>query len=131
MDAIQLVGMTFYGYHGVRPEERTLGQRFTVDVCLELDLGPAGRQDDLTRTVDYGLVWQAVRRIVEGPPRKLIESVGEQVAAGLLAEFEPVRTVRVRIEKPWAPIAGSHVASVAVELSRSRSGPLERRSEAC
>ena len=26
-DTISLVGITLYGYHGVRPEERALGQR--------------------------------------------------------------------------------------------------------
>ncbi len=47
MDKISLNRMTFYGYHGVIPEERTLGQRFIVDVDLLLDLKSAGRSDDL------------------------------------------------------------------------------------
>ena len=52
-DRILLNGMTFYGYHGVRPEEKELGQRFVVDVEMELDLRAAGTSDDLTDTVDY------------------------------------------------------------------------------
>ncbi|MGB9805063.1 dihydroneopterin aldolase, partial [Desulfofundulus sp.] len=32
MDRVILKGMEFYGYHGVLPEERRMGQRFIVDV---------------------------------------------------------------------------------------------------
>jgi dihydroneopterin aldolase len=120
MDAIHLQGMTFYGHHGVRAEERTLGQRFTLDVRLELDLGPAGRSDNVDETVNYAHVWRAVRDVVEGPPVDLIERLGERVAAALLEQFLPVRRVRVRVEKPWAPIAGAHLTTVAVELTRGR-----------
>ena len=34
-DTVFLERMQFYGYHGHNPEERTLGQRFEVDVSLE------------------------------------------------------------------------------------------------
>lgn len=39
--------MEFYGYHGVFPEENKLGQRFKVDLTVELDLKQAGESDDL------------------------------------------------------------------------------------
>ncbi len=32
MDKILIAGIGFYGYHGMRGEEQTLGQRFEVDV---------------------------------------------------------------------------------------------------
>ena len=44
-DRIILKGMQFYGFHGVNPEERTLGQTYVVDLEVELDLRPAGRSD--------------------------------------------------------------------------------------
>jgi len=42
-DEVFLEGLRFYGYHGVNPEERALGQRFVVDVYLAADLRQAGR----------------------------------------------------------------------------------------
>ncbi len=123
MDAIRLTGMSFYGYHGVEPEERRLGQRFIVDLGLELDLRPAGQSDELDETVNYADVWRAARAVVEGPSVRLIERLGELLAARLLADFPPVRAVHVRVEKPWAPIAGAQLASVAVEICRGRDGP--------
>ena len=40
------------------PEERRLGQKFTVDLALSLDLRAAGRSDQLEQTVSYADVYQ-------------------------------------------------------------------------
>ncbi len=116
-DRILLEGLTFYGYHGVNPEERTLGQRFVVDLALSLDLRPAGRTDDLTRTANYAAIWKIVRRIVEGPPCNLIEAVAERIATAVLTEVGGT-AVRVRVAKPWAPVKGSVAGTAAVEIYR-------------
>ena len=53
MDKVFFHEMMFYAYHGVYPEESRLGQRFTVDLELGLDLRPAAESDDLAKTVNY------------------------------------------------------------------------------
>jgi 7,8-dihydroneopterin aldolase/epimerase/oxygenase len=120
-DRIVLSGLRFHGRHGVFPEEAVLGQPFLVDVELRLDLAPAGRSDDLARSVDYGEVYRQVGELVGGPPFKLIESLAEAIAARLLRP--PVREVLVRVHKPQAPIPGTF-ADVFVEIVR-RAGPGE------
>lgn len=119
MDRIVLKGMEFYGYHGVMEQEQQLGQRFVVDVELELDLREAGISDDLAATVSYADVYEVVRRVVTGPPRQLIEAVAEDVASGVLSDSR-VKWVRVCLKKPQAPIAG-HFAYMAVEIERGES----------
>jgi dihydroneopterin aldolase len=119
-DRIRLNEMVFYGYHGVLPEEQALGQRFVVDVELVTDLRAAGVSDDLEQTVNYAAVYTAVRDIVTGPPRKLIEAVAEQIAARILADHAAVERVRVRVRKPAVPIAGSVLGSAEVQIERTR-----------
>ena len=119
MDHIILEGMQFFGYHGAHPEERKLGQRFSVDVWLGLDLRTAGTSDDLAQTINYSGVYQTVRMVVEGEPQQLIEAVAEQIATAILAAY-PVEEVRVRVNKPGAPIKGAVFATVAVEITRQR-----------
>lgn len=119
-DEILLVGMRFYGYHGVHPEERRLGQRFVVDVALAVSLRAAGERDDLDQTVSYSAAYAEIRRVVEGEPRQLIEAVAEEIAAALLALDERVRRVRVSVAKPEAPVRGSILESVAVRITRWR-----------
>ncbi|MGE5620813.1 MAG: dihydroneopterin aldolase [Sphingomonadaceae bacterium] len=118
-DKIILQGMTFYGFHGVNPEERELGQRFVVDLELSKDLSAAGLSDDLGMTVNYAAVFKVAREVVEGDACRLIETVAERLAAAILARF-PVEAVRVRVRKPWAPIKGSVLDFVAVEIHRKR-----------
>ncbi|HUX86768.1 MAG TPA: dihydroneopterin aldolase [Chloroflexota bacterium] len=121
-DRILLTGLTFYGYHGANPEERVQGQRFVVDVRLQLDLRPAGQSDDLAQTVNYSQVYRLVRDIVEGPACNLIETVAERIATALLHQTQ-IRAVGVRVSKPWAPIKGMVAGEVAVEIQRRRDVP--------
>ena len=118
-DRILLAGMTFYGYHGVRPEEKELGQRFVVDLELELDLSAPAVSDDLRDTVDYSRVYQVVREIVEGPSRNLLETLAEQTAGRVLSAF-PVDGVRVRVTKPHVSIRGAVLDGAGVEIYRTR-----------
>jgi dihydroneopterin aldolase len=118
-DRIFLEGMAFYGYHGVLPEERALGQRFLVDVALTADLRPAGEADDLTLTIDYFDVHERVRAVVEGPPRLTIEAVAEAVAAALLAATS-ARAVTVTVRKAAPPLPGATLAASGVRIRRAR-----------
>lgn len=42
MDKIYLNELTFYGYHGVLPEENTLGQTFIISLTLGVSTEKAG-----------------------------------------------------------------------------------------
>jgi len=119
-DEILLEGMRFYAYHGVNPEERVLGQRFTVDVALAVDLRSAGTSDDLADTVSYSAVYKLVRGVVEGEPRALLEAVAETVAAEILAAFPSVQRVIVTVRKPEAPLRGAMLGAAGVRISRWR-----------
>lgn len=119
MDFIHLNDMEFYGYHGVFPEETKLGQRFRLTVSLAVDLKTAGETDELEHTVHYGEVYEACRSIVEGPPKKLVEAVAEELASRILSGFPLVKGIRVELIKPDPPIRG-HYKSVAIELTRGK-----------
>jgi 7,8-dihydroneopterin aldolase/epimerase/oxygenase len=119
-DRILVRGLRVFGHHGVLAHETDLGQVFVIDLELALDLGPAGRTDDLGETVDYGSLAGRVAELVGGRPRRLVEAVAEDVASLVLAD-ERVYEVRVRVAKPHAPLPVD-AAEVAVELVRSREG---------
>jgi dihydroneopterin aldolase len=118
-DRIVLTNLRFEARHGVHGWERETTQPFEVDVELGLDLTPAGRSDDLALTVDYGLVYDEVARVLDGPPRNLLESLAEAIATALLARFEAVEEVVVRIRKPAVRLGGP-LDHASVEIRRSR-----------
>lgn len=117
-DRIVLHDMVFQGRHGVFEHEQLEPQPFHVDVELFLDLQPAGLEDELAKTVDYGAVFETCRIIVESTSFRLIEAIAEAIAHELLADF-PVAEVTVRVRKPNLPIEGT-LAWAGVEIRRRR-----------
>ena len=119
-DRIILTGMQFYGFHGVNPEERRLGQPFVVDLTAELDLRAAGASDDLADTVSYTHLYRAVKAVMEGEPRQLLETAAAAIAGAILQQHPLVAGVRVRVSKPRPPIRGAVIDAAAVEIYRTR-----------
>jgi len=119
MDKMIIRGMRFFGYHGVLPEENRLGQQFMVDVELALELEEAAAADDLAKTVNYADLHARVKRIVEGPPCRLIEALARRIATDLLDTYTNINEVLVRVTKPHPPF-DIHFDGVTVELRRKR-----------
>lgn len=115
-DRIVLEGVRATGYHGVLDFEKHDGQLFVVDVTLELDLGPAGRSDDLSRTVSYAEVADDVVRRITGPSFDLIERLAEVIAEDVLRR-DLVEAVEVTVHKPDAPV-GQPFSDVRVCVRR-------------
>jgi dihydroneopterin aldolase len=107
-------------HHGVLAEEAALGQRFVLDISASLDLGPAGRSDDVRQTVSYADLVQVAAATLTERRFRLLEAAAEAVAAALLARFPALQSVALELRKPGAPIDAifGHVA-VAIERSRS------------
>ena len=118
-DKMILTGIEVFGYHGCSDEEQTLGQKFYVDVELDLDLSKAGLSDDFADTVDYVKILQCVEEIVGGTPRRLIESVAENLAQKILTDFAQVDGVKITLHKPNAPLKFTY-ADAAVEIYREK-----------
>lgn len=118
-DRIVLSGMAFQARHGVAAWEKVESQRFEVDVELILDVQPAGLDDDLARTVDYGSVYQITRQVVESTTFNLIEALAEAIAHEVLVEHTQVVEVVVRVRKPEVRLGGP-LAYAGVEIRRIR-----------
>ncbi len=105
---------------GVFPHEQGVSQRirvsvsFGVDDRTDLEIGA----DDLSRTVSYEQVVVLVRQIVAEGHVRLVETLAERIAAGVLADNR-VKVVRVRIEKLDV---FEEIEAVGVEIER-RSTP--------
>lgn len=119
MDRITVRAIEAFGYHGVLPHERELGQRFLVDLVLDVDLAPAAASDNLADTIDYGLLADGVAAIVAGEPANLLETVAGRIADRCMAHAR-VKGVEVTLRKPNAPLPVL-AGEVAVTLRRDKS----------
>jgi 7,8-dihydroneopterin aldolase/epimerase/oxygenase len=96
---IELRGLVVFGHHGYLEEERRLGQRFLVDLWVDVR-GQATESDRIEDTVDYRHLAALVREIFAGPERLLLEGLAGAIADGIVDRFPAVERARVRIRKP-------------------------------
>ncbi|MDO5533054.1 MAG: dihydroneopterin aldolase [Propionibacteriaceae bacterium] len=114
---IRLRGVRATGFHGVFAFERREGQVFVVDADLEVRRPSLA--DDLTTTVDYGGLADALVADVERDPVDLIETLAGRLAETCLAD-PLVERVTVTVHKPNAPIAVPF-GDVSVTCTRRKS----------
>ncbi len=118
-DRIFINGLSLHAYHGVMAYEAKVGQTFTIDLELEIDLSEAARSDKVADTVSYDKVVACASGAFCAQRYKLIETAAGKVAAAVLAAFPRVRKIKVTIHKPHAPIAATF-SDVGVTLVRTR-----------
>lgn len=120
-DRIFIRGLLVHAHHGLLSHESEVGQRFVIDLDLEIDLTRAAESDHLADTVSYAEVAQEALRTFKARNFKLLEAAAGAVADAVLASFAPVAAVTVTIHKPHAPIAAIF-GDVGVVLARRRAG---------
>lgn len=118
-DRIRLTRLAVFAHHGLLPEEERLGQRFYISLDCGLDLGPAGRSDDVATTVSYADIAAIAVGIATQRRFALIEALAEAIAGAILARFPAIEDVRVQVDKPSAPVPAV-LEGVCVEIRRFR-----------
>ncbi|GMU94687.1 MULTISPECIES: dihydroneopterin aldolase [Ignavibacterium] len=116
---IRIKKATFYGYHGVRSEEQSVGGKFEADVDIFTDFSQAAKKDSLTETIDYHKVYKFLYRMALEQKYYLIESLAMKIADELLVNFQSINKVAVRIRKNNPPLGGV-VDCVEVEVVKER-----------
>lgn len=116
---IRIKKATFYGYHGVRSEEQSVGGKFEADVDIYTDFSKAAKKDSLADTIDYHKVYKFLYRMALEQKYYLIESLAMRIADELLINFQSINKVAVRIRKNNPPLGGV-VDCVEVEVIKER-----------
>ncbi len=119
MTTIELSGLVLFGHHGYLEEERRLGQRFLVDLWVDVTDDRAVASDEIEHTVDYRHLAAAVREVFAGPEKQLLEGLAGDVVDTIFDRFAEVERVRVRVRKPDV-VLDPPVEHAAVILERRR-----------
>jgi len=117
---IRIRKATFYGYHGVRSEEQSVGGKFEADIDIYTDFSEAAKEDNLKKTIDYHKVYSFMYHLALEQKYYLIESLASKIAGELMVKFEMISKVAVRVRKNNPPLGGV-VDCVEVEVIKDRS----------
>ena len=120
-DTIFIQGLLVHAHHGVMAHEEKVGQRFTIDLELAIDLAPAGTSDKLADTASYSAIVETVTHAFTNQSFRLVEAAAASVADAVLSAFPKIISARVTVHKPHAPIAAIF-SDVGVSILRKRHG---------
>lgn len=104
----------FHAYHGIFPQEQELGQDFIVSVRCGVNIAAAMEHDMLEVSLDYGKLYQLVKREM-AVRSQLVERVAGRIAEAVFSEFPEVKTLDVSITKLNPPI-GADCEGAGVEV---------------
>ncbi len=111
--------MIFYGYHGLHEAERTLGQRFAIDVTIAGDPELDAKVKTLQDTIDYTKIFEVIKIHVENFKYHLLEKLANEIIIAILNEFPLIKKVELKIRKIAVPINGT-LDYVELEMTRER-----------
>jgi 7,8-dihydroneopterin aldolase/epimerase/oxygenase len=118
-DQVFINGLALHAYHGVMQHEAKVGQTFTLDLLLDIELAEASRSDMLKHTVSYDKVVMTASEAFCARRYRLVEAAAGAVADAVLADYPQVHRIRVTVHKPHAPIAATF-DDVGVVIERAR-----------
>ena len=117
-DRMVVTGLELWGYHGVFDHEKRDGQRFIIDVDIELHTAGAAGSDDVAHTLNYAELLDAIEAVVTGEPVDLIETLASRVLETVW-HFRQAMAATVTVHKPGAPVS-QQVEDIAIIVTRNR-----------
>ncbi len=110
---LEVSGLEVFAHHGVLASEKEQGQKFIIDIRLEMFSPPRG--DDIAETVDYARVASEASRVATSTGHDLIETVAREIAELCLTD-PLIARASVTVSKPEAPMPVA-VANVSVTVT--------------
>jgi len=113
---IAIRGLGVVAQVGVPDEERAAPQRLLIDLRFASIDQPSELGDEIGRTVDYHAVSVRVAEVVGERPRRLIETLADEIASALQRGFS-LRWTEVTVRKfilpntEWVSVCVRHEAS--------------------
>ena len=120
--------MHFHAFHGVMEQERKVGGEYAVDVKMKANLSKAIKTDVVADTIDYSVVYQIVKKVME-VPSALLEHVAGRIASNIFRSFPEAALLDLKITKVNPPM-GAHCDGASVVMSFERT-PDDSLAESC
>ena len=115
MGIIEIEGMEFYAFHGHFKEERIVGNKFLVDLILEVETDKAAKSDSLEDAVNYQQAYNIVKAEMT-EKSYLLENIAQRILDKLHKELDGIKKATVKVRKINPPMGGV-IKNVSLTLS--------------
>jgi dihydroneopterin aldolase len=114
-DRLVIKDLEVFSKIGVPDLERKKAQRLLISIDARIPhVRKAAKSDSIQKTVDYFQIYQGIHRIAKSKPRKLLETLAEELSFFILSEFS-ISKVTVTVKK----FIFKDARYVAIEIERS------------
>jgi dihydroneopterin aldolase len=109
---VSIEDIRIFAFHGLYPEERILGNWYTLDVIVESETQP-NFSDDIANTIDYSQIYAICKQVMANPV-DLLETVAEKIAQKIQNDNPEEVSILVQISKENPPMGLSSGRSTVV-----------------
>lgn len=114
--SILLENIEIYAHHGVLEQETIVGNVFIINLKMDVDNELACKTDDLSGTVNYAEVYDAICQEMN-IPSKLLEHVAYRIVNRLKSDYEQIVHIELKLSKRNPPVSGQiEFASVILSI---------------
>lgn len=105
MALIEIENMEFYAFHGHFREEQVVGNKFLVNVQIDVDTEKSQKTDELADTINYVRIYQIIKYQMD-IKSKLLENLADRIVNAIYSEFPEIKSVRLKVSKMNPPVGG-------------------------
>ena len=109
---VYIENMRMHAFHGVMPQERSVGNDYVLNVRVGCPWIEAAKTDDVSLTLNYATLAALVEDVM-GKPVNLLETVAATIAEEIKHSFRNVSSIEIDIKKVAPPI-GQHTGGCGV-----------------
>ena len=117
MSKIFLEDVKIYAYHGVLPEENSIGTYYLLNLEIHTDLWKAANSDDLNDTISYADINDILHEEMS-IKSKLLQHVVGRIIAKIEAKFPQISYAKLKLTKTAPPMKGE-MKGASIELEKS------------
>lgn len=114
---IKIENVKFFSFHGLFPEERVLGNEFTISVSVDR-ISNESFSENLEQSLDYGLLYSVCSEVM-CKPVDLLETICEQIVEKIQLICPDYRLIEISVTKDHPPL-GQLAGHSTVKLSVSK-----------
>lgn len=114
---IKLENIKFFSFHGLFPEERILGNEFTLSVSVDR-ISNERFSENLEHSIDYGVLYSICADVMLKPV-DLLETICEQIVEKIQLIYPDYQLIEISVTKDNPPL-GQMDGHSTVKLSVSK-----------
>ena len=114
---IKIENVKFFSFHGLFPEERVLGNEFTLSVAVDR-ISNKSFSENLEQSIDYGVLYSICSEVMLKPV-DLLETICEQIVEKIQFICPDYQLIEISVTKDHPPL-GQISGQSTVKLSVSK-----------